>query len=60
MSKRAIIRERRTLADGRRFVNVICPLCDRRHWIPADDDTGRCPRRLGGFTISADKKGMSA
>lgn len=33
---RAIIRRRRTLADGRRLVNVVCPVCDGRHWISAD------------------------
>lgn len=49
--KTALIRQRRTLADGRRLVNVACPMCDRRHWIPAAG-TGKCPRRPGRFTIA--------
>jgi cytidylate kinase len=55
--KRATIRGSRVLADGRRYVNVVCPLCDRRHWLPADG-TGRCPRRHGCFTITSDRKGV--
>lgn len=50
--KRALIRQRRTLADGRRLVNVVCPLCDGRHWLPADTTTHHCPRRPGTFTLA--------
>ncbi len=49
--KRAPVRQRRTTADGRRFVNVVCPVCDRRHWLP-ESNTGICPRRSGHFTIA--------
>ena len=53
--KRAIIRQRRTLADGRRLVCIVCPICDHRHWTP-DADTGTCPRRPGPFTITTQSK----
>ena len=56
--KSAIVRQRRTLGDGRRFVNVVCPVCDRRHWLPATD-TGRCPRKPGRFTIATTERGRS-
>ena len=51
--KTAQVRQRRTLADGRRLVNIVCPICDRRHWIQASG-SGKCPRRPGRFTIAAD------
>ena len=54
----AQIRQRRTLADGRRLVNVVCPVCDRRHWLPASG-VGKCPRRPGRFTIVADTVGRA-
>lgn len=38
-------------AAGRRLVNVVCPVCDHRHWLP-DAATGRCSRQPGGFTIA--------
>jgi hypothetical protein len=50
--KPAQIRQRRTLADGRRLVNVVCPVCDHRHWIPVTS-MGKCPRRHASFTIAA-------
>ena len=56
--KSGIVRQRRTLGDGRRFVNVVCPVCDRRHWLPATD-TGRCPRKPGRFTIATTERGRS-
>jgi hypothetical protein len=31
----AIVKQRRQLADGRRLVNVVCPACEGRHWLPA-------------------------
>lgn len=52
-TKTAKIRQRRTLADGSRLVNIVCPVCDHRHWIPAAG-VGNCPRRTGSFTIAAD------
>jgi hypothetical protein len=41
--KRATVRGRRTDPTGRRLVNVVCPVCDGRHWLPADP-SGQCPR----------------
>lgn len=52
---RAAVRARRTLADGRRLVNIVCPVCDGRHWLPAADTVGRCPRKPGSFTIRQPK-----
>jgi hypothetical protein len=49
--KRAVIKQRRTLGDGRRLVTIVCPVCDGRHWLPTAD-TGRCPRKPGIFTIA--------
>ena len=49
--KRAAVRATRRLADGRRLVNVICPFCNRRHWLP-NGPTGECPRRTGEFAIN--------
>jgi hypothetical protein len=51
--KRAVVRQRRTLGDGRRLVNVVCPFCEGRHWLPASA-TGSCPRRStpAAFTIA--------
>jgi hypothetical protein len=50
--KRAVIRQRRTDRDGRRLINIVCPVCDRRHWLP-DAAAGDCPRRPGQFVIAA-------
>lgn len=50
--KRAVIRQRRTLSDGRKFICVVCPICEHRHWVPAANDTSNCPRRPGTFQIS--------
>lgn len=55
--KRAVIRQRRTLGDGRRLVNVVCPICDGRHWMPANTTLANCPRRPGAFIIP---KGQTA
>jgi hypothetical protein len=49
--KHAIVKQRRTLGDGRRLVNVLCPICDGRHWMPAED-TAQCPRKPGRFAIA--------
>ncbi len=48
--KRAAVRGRRTDPAGQTLVNIVCPQCGGRHWLPADN-TGRCPRRGGSFTI---------
>lgn len=53
--KRATIRQRRTLADGRRLINVVCPVCDGRHWLPANTTESDCPRRSGVFTVAAER-----
>jgi len=39
--KRAVVRQRRTDPTGRQFVNIVCPRCDGRHWLPAAA-TGTC------------------
>jgi len=51
--KPARIRQRRTLADGRKLINIECPLCDRQHWM-REASVGDCPRRPGSFTIPTD------
>jgi hypothetical protein len=48
--KRAMVRQRRTLADGRRLVSVACPWCSVRHWTRAGS-TGTCPRLGRVFVI---------
>lgn len=55
--KTATIRQRRTLRDGKHLVQVVCPLCQGRHWIPATDTVGQCPRRPGTFTTTQRKTG---
>jgi hypothetical protein len=52
--KHAIVTQRRTLGDGRRLVNVLCPVCDGRHWMPAAD-TAQCPSKPGRFAIAGVK-----
>lgn len=42
--KRAVVRQRRRDDSGRELLNVVCPRCDGRHWIPTAA-TGRCPRK---------------
>lgn len=54
--KRATIRARRRLADGRRLINVVCPICGGRHWLPDTDPIAACPRRPGEFTIPTERK----
>lgn len=54
--KTATVRQRRTLNDGRRVVNVVCPVCDHRHWIRDTVGTTQCPRRPGRFTVEAGKR----
>lgn len=52
--KRAPIRQRRTLRDGRRMVSVCCPSCSGRHWYPVTDQPVTCPRKTtkAPFTIA--------
>jgi len=50
-AKTAVVRQRRTLADGRRLICIVCPLCEHRHWQQADEP-GHCPRRGGTFAIA--------
>jgi hypothetical protein len=38
----------RQLADGRRLVQVVRPVCDRRHWTTASNAVHECPRKPGG------------
>jgi hypothetical protein len=52
--KRAVIRARRRLADGRRFVSVACPHCEHRHWLP-EAATGFCVRRNATFNIGVER-----
>jgi hypothetical protein len=49
--KAATVKQRRRLADGRRFVSVACPHCEHRHWLP-EAVTGFCSRRNSPFTIT--------
>lgn len=49
--KRAKVIARRQLADGRRLLQIACPVCSHRHWLPATA-TGRCPRKPGTFTVT--------
>lgn len=48
--KRAAIRARRTLADGRRLIQVVCPYCQHRHWQP-DAVTGYWGRSNANFSV---------
>ena len=52
--KRAKVMQRRTLADGKVMVNVVCPVCNHRHWLPLSA-SGQCPRRPGRFTIAGER-----
>jgi hypothetical protein len=59
--KRAVIRARRRLADGRRLIQVVCPHCEHRHWL-AESATGFCPRRTSTptFTITTAERTTNA
>jgi hypothetical protein len=48
--KIAQIRQRRTLADGTRMVNIVCPFCEHHHWI-RDGVSATCLRKPGRFSI---------
>lgn len=45
--KTAIVKQRRTGRDGRRMVNINCPLCQHRHWVADTDDPICCPIKTG-------------
>jgi hypothetical protein len=49
--KRASIRARRRLADGHRLIQVVCPRCDHRHWMP-EAAAGFCSRHHATFTVT--------
>jgi hypothetical protein len=53
--KRAVIRQRRHDPAGRQLINVVCPRCDGRHWLPVDA-SGICPRRGGTFAIETARR----
>jgi hypothetical protein len=52
--KAATIKRRRRLADGRKFIQICCPYCQRRHWLP-ESATGSCPRRNSDFSITPER-----
>lgn len=52
--KGAAIKARRRLADGRRLIQVVCPLCEHRHWLP-EQAVGWCSRRAATFTIATER-----
>ena len=52
--KAAIVNQRRTLADGRRFLQIVCPCCDHRHWLP-EAANGYCFRRNSTFAIATER-----
>jgi hypothetical protein len=41
--KTATVKQRRTAPDGSRMVNVCCPACGHRHWLPETVGPVRCP-----------------
>ena len=42
--KSAVVKRRRTDPAGRKQINIVCPTCNKRHWIHVAD-TAQCPRR---------------
>jgi hypothetical protein len=53
--KAATVKQRHRLADGRRLVNIVCPHCEHRHWLP-EAPTGFCTRRNSTFTIATTER----
>lgn len=49
--KAAKVIARRRTPSGDIAIQIVCPVCDRRHWLPMADE-GQCPRRFGRFAIS--------
>ena len=52
--KAAKVIARRRTRDGGVVLHVVCPVCDRRHWVPAAD-IGYCSRRPGEFNLGSRK-----
>jgi hypothetical protein len=52
--KAATVRARRRLADGRRLIQIVCPHCEHRHWLP-ESPNGWCSRRNSAFTIATER-----
>jgi hypothetical protein len=52
--KAATVRARRRLADGRKLIQVVCPLCSHRHWTQ-EAATGFCSRRNSTFTVATER-----
>jgi hypothetical protein len=52
--KTATVRARRRLADGRKLIQVVCPVCSHRHWMQ-EAATGWCSRRNSTFAIATER-----
>ncbi|MDT5348322.1 MAG: hypothetical protein QOH91_1609 [Mycobacterium sp.] len=57
--KSATVKKRRRLADGRKLIQVVCPVCSHRHWTQ-DAATGFCSRRNSTFTITTAERTTNA
>jgi hypothetical protein len=55
--KTAIIQQRGRNTAGHSMVRVICPTCDRGHWLPADQPITSCPRRPKSARYTITMKG---
>jgi hypothetical protein len=54
--KTAIVKQRGRNNHGDRILNIVCPVCDHRHWMHADPPITSCPRRPKSprFTITTE------
>jgi hypothetical protein len=52
--KAATVKQRRRLVDGHRLIQVVCPHCEHRHWLP-EAATGWCSRRNSTFTVATER-----
>jgi hypothetical protein len=52
--KAATVKQRRRLADGRRLIQIVCPHCSHRHWLP-EAAIGFCTRRNSEFAIATER-----
>jgi hypothetical protein len=52
--KAAAVRARRRLADGRKLIQVVCPVCSHRHWTQ-EATIGFCSRRNSTFAIATER-----
>jgi hypothetical protein len=50
----ATVKQRRRLADGHLLVQVACPHCEHRHWLP-EAATGFCTRRNSTFSVAIER-----